>query len=101
MEWRLNIIKADNGFILEAPRDEGTEEVERIVIDRQVIEETYEAGEADRYETDDSGKIAMARMLEAVAEYFGMIHQKYDKNNLNIKFNLRGSKVYDEEEDKA
>lgn len=100
MEWRLNIIKADNGFILEAPRDESTDEVERIEIDRQVIEETYETGEADRYETDDTEKIAMARMLETVAEHFGMIYQKYDKNNLNIKFNLRGSKVY-EEEDKA
>ena len=103
MDWRITIIKADNGYILEAPRADSADENgnDIIVIDREVIEDTYETGEADRYETDDTGKIALARMLEKIAEHFGHYYEKYNKHNLNIKFNLRGSKVEDYEEKDA
>lgn len=101
MDWRLHIIKADNGYILEAPRVESTDENgnDIVTIDREVIEEDYNTSDSDRYETDDQEKIAMARMLEKIAEYFGMHHDKYAKDNINIKFNYPGSKVYDEGEE--
>lgn len=103
MDWRITIIKADNGYILEAPIAERTDESgnDIVRINREVVEDVYETSEADRYETDDADQIAFARMLEKLAEYFGHHYEKFNKNNLSIKFNLKGHKVYEGEEEGA
>ncbi len=87
--WKLEIEKVDNGFVLKSPRE--TEDGEEI--DTEVVEVTCDTSDADRYETDDEEKITMARLLEKVSEHFGVNHDRFNKQNLNIKFNKLGSKV--------
>lgn len=90
MSWELNIKKVDNGYLLSMPREDDDG---KIVMNEEVIETMQTNDAADYYETDDEDKITMARLLERVAEHFGFCYQKYEAQNLNIKWNNKGSKI--------
>jgi hypothetical protein len=81
-EQELRIIRAENGWILywEEYTDEG------IVMMREVIAE-------DDLELMSMEKESMTRLLYRIAEYFGQLQDKYSKNNLNITWDKRGSRV--------
>lgn len=98
MNYELNIIKVDNGFILETPREEevdmgpGEMKITHTVVDKAVLEADCSIDDADEYETDDDEKITMAKLLYRVADYFFIHNDRYKKDNLSIKFNKKGSK---------
>ena len=81
--WSLNIQKVTNGFILSW--DEESEllnksgELEMIEI-KEVI-------------TDDDEKEEMKKLLERVADFFGMNYEKYKEDNLNITWDKKGHKL--------
>ena len=74
----LRISTANNGFILyskvETEDNVWVEEME-------VVEETNDEHDLFR------------RMLEKVAEYFGITYNKYGHDNINITFDKKGCKV--------
>lgn len=73
--WKLRIEKIENGYILSHD-----EEVEDNVFEtmKEVIEE------------EDDEKVAMKRLLEKVAEFFGIQYDKYAEKNLNITWDKKG-----------
>jgi len=77
--WELKIEKIENGYVLSHK-----EEIEddRFEIKKEVIEEN-----------GDDEKETMTRLLERVAEYFGIRDDKYAKDNLNINWNKKGRKL--------
>ena len=74
----LRISEANNGYVLshDVEMDENVWEEETTVIE-------------ERDDTNDLFK----RLLEAVAEHFGMVYNKYGSNNLNITFDRKGHKI--------
>jgi hypothetical protein len=76
--WEIKIEKIENGFIL-SHEEEIEEDVPRVM--KEVIEE------------GDDEKETMTRLLERVAEYFGIQHDKFAKDNLNITWNKKGRKL--------
>ena len=105
MNWEINIKKVTNGYILTTseeqqnitPKEEDNPQT--IFIERQeVIEETNRSGyEEEEYKTNDNEKIALAKMLETVADYFGENNDRFGNENLNIRFDREGHK-YEEKE---
>lgn len=95
-EWKITIHKVDNGYILEFPNeiiidDERTE----VVTEKEVVEMSYDHDDANKFMTDDEEKICLGRMLERIADHFGVMYQKFDANNLNISFDKKGHKLDD------
>jgi transposase len=76
--WELKIEKTENGFIL-SHKEEIEEEKFEII--KEVIEE------------GDDEKETMKRLLERVAEYFGVRYDKYAKDNLSIAWDKKGHKI--------
>jgi len=76
--WEIKIEKIENGFIL-SHKDEKEDGVPEIT--KEVIEEC------------DDEKETMTRLLERVAEYFGIGHDKFAGDNLNITWTKKGSKL--------
>jgi hypothetical protein len=74
----LKIEEVNNGYILshEAEIEDG-----KFKVLKDVIEE-----ERDEKET-------IKRLLEKIAEYFGVHYDKYAKDNLNILWNKKGHKL--------
>ena len=74
----LKIVEANNGYVLS--RD--VEQDENVWIEEiDVVEET-----------DDTNDL-FRRLLEKVAEHFGMQYDKFSSENLNITFDKKGHKV--------
>jgi ribulose bisphosphate carboxylase small subunit len=84
---RIEIIKADNGYIVTHTYIEDTQPngINIMAQDTTVIE-------------GDTDKEALKKMLEAVAEYSGVMYDKYGKENLRISFDKKGHKIDDENE---
>jgi len=78
--WELKIDKIENGFILS--RKEEIDE-NKFEIVKEVIAEGCNEDE----------KETMTRLLERIAEYFGIQHDKYAEDNLNIAWNKKGRKL--------
>ena len=78
---KIEITSSSNGYIItwEEPYEENN-----MIQNTEVIEEM-----------DDDNR-AMKVLLERVAEHFGYKYDKFGKNNLNITFDLKGRKYYDE-----
>ena len=76
-DWSIKISKASNGFVLYFP------------------EETFPVAGSflEVIEEDRDEKETMTRLLEKVAEYFGIPHDKFAKDNLRISWNKKGSKT--------
>lgn len=70
-DWKLEITKCDNGYILKGVF--GNSDVESEVVIQQ-----------DEYDLNGELK-AMRDMLWEVKEYFGLYYSKHNKHNLNIK----------------
>ena len=82
----LTITEAENGYICswkEVDMDTATEEKETIIDVQHVIEECD-------FEHD-----TMTKLLEFVAEHFGVHYDKYGSGNLRIAWDRKGSKVED------
>jgi hypothetical protein len=79
--WELKIEKIENGYVLS--REEEIEDGKFKTI-KDVVEER-----------EDDEKETMTRLLERVAEYFGIQHDKFAADNLNIIWNKKGSKSQD------
>jgi len=81
-DYELLITKAENGFILEHEYqfDDNKVKAEYTLIegDDSCIE-----GEEDMFR----------RLLEEVADFFGLQYNKFESNNLNIKFDKKGHKL--------
>jgi len=92
MDWQITIKKVTNGYILSIPEEEDTVSENETVINvkESVIEE-------DEYK-NGGNREAMTKVLTEIADYFGFHHEKYNKNNLKISWDEKGSKVYDEDE---
>ena len=77
--WELKIEKIENGYVLSHE-----EEIEdgKFKTTKEVVEERGE-----------DEKEAMTRLLEGVAEYFGIQHDKFAADNLNIAWNKKGRKL--------
>lgn len=90
---KIEIIRANNGYIVKnmEERDEG-EFIELF----NVFQESAREFDIERYKTDDEEKIALAKLLEWVAEHFGETYQKFDKDNMAITFDRVGHKISDE-----
>jgi len=74
----LKIVEANNGYIL----SHDVEQDENVWIEEiDVVEET-----------DDTNDL-FRRLLEKVAEHFGMQYDKFSSENLNITFDKKGHKV--------
>ncbi len=95
MNWEITIKKVDNGYILSVP-EQSTEgfkdgkELTVINLRQSVLE--------DPGENENTEKETMGRVLGEIADYFGFHYQKYNKNNLKISWDEKGSKVYDDED---
>lgn len=77
-ENKLQIKEVSNGFLLEwSEPDEVFDELDI----REVIEE------------GNDEKETMTRLLEFVAEHFGIIHSKWEKDNLRISWDKKGYKI--------
>ena len=76
MDNDLKIMEAENGFILtsEVENEEGKKEFVFTVVE----------------EIDGE---CIKRLLEKVAEHFGVAYNKFSANNLNITFDKKGHKV--------
>ena len=74
MTWKITITKAANGYILSSEEAEG--------------------GVTEVLEEKSTEKETMTDLLYKVAEFFGMNHDKFAKDNLNITFDKKGDKVY-------
>ncbi len=75
----MKIEKIENGFVLSHK-----EEIEdgKFKTTKEVIEEA-----------DNDEKETMTRLLERVAEYFGIQYDKFAADNLNITWNKKGGKL--------
>ena len=69
MNWKLEITKVDNGYIVEGVPDGGTVKM------KTVIEEP--SGES-------SELVAMQNLLLFVKEYFAVYHSKHNEMNLYV-----------------
>ncbi|HCP08534.1 MAG TPA: hypothetical protein DIT25_01915 [Candidatus Moranbacteria bacterium] len=76
--WEIKIEKIENGFIL-SHKEEANEGAPEIT--KEVIEE------------GDDEKETMKRLLERVAEYFGIRYDKFAEDNLSITWNKKGRKL--------
>ena len=87
-EARIEIRKADNGFIITEVYFEDLNEDGNKTFNEydEVIE-----GEEDKKET-------LKRLLEMVADKCGYTYDKYGKENLRISFDGKGHKITEEEE---
>ena len=102
--WRIIIDKVENGYILTMPEEQENivpnkenDPTITIVNKQEVIEAIDRPEYVDReYKTNDEEKIAMAKMLESVADYFGTYYEKHNEENLNIDFGKKGSKCEEE-----
>lgn len=75
---KITIEKINNGYILS-----WMEETEHgLKEEREVIEEDY-----------DDEKEGMGKLLNRVAEFFGVSYDKWKDDNLKISWNGRGSKL--------
>ena len=101
-KWEITIKKVSGGFLLTIPEEveetilqDDVETTHLVIKDRQeVIEENISfKDDENKYKTKDEEKIAMARLLEKVADYFGINYDRYDKNNLKIEFSQKGHKL--------
>ena len=88
--WEIKVKKAENGFVLEYQ-----EEIEDgIIMTRHIaIEEDYSEELKERYKTNLEQNIAFGKLFEQLANYFGLIYDKYGKENLNISFDKKGHKL--------
>ena len=70
MDWKLEIKKISNGYILKGRFDDGE------IVTTHIIEEEDE---------EDSDLEAMEKLLWEVKEYFGIYYSKHNKKNLVIE----------------
>ncbi len=77
--WELKIEKIENGYVLSH-----NEEIEdgKFKTIKEVVEEK-----------GDDERETMTRLLERVAEYFGIQYDKFAADNLNITWNKKGRKL--------
>ncbi len=92
MSWKIEIEKVDNGFIVNVP-EEHTDGKTTKIITRKSVKEFKEDVDFNNNDEDAGEKIAMTELFELMAEYFGIIHDKWGENNLNIKWDRKGHKV--------
>lgn len=78
MDWEINIKKVDNGYVVTHKADGEDWTIQRV------------------FEENENEKDAMTDLLYYVSEHFGFFHDKYSSKNLNIKWDMEGSKVGDE-----
>jgi hypothetical protein len=74
MDWKIIIVKAENGYICEWEEDSENEENYKIKR-KQVFEESDE---------ENGELICMKEMLHFVKEHFGIVYSKHSKHNLVI-----------------
>ena len=81
-DYELLITKAGNGFILkhEYQLDDNKVKAEYNLIEG---DDSFIDGEEDMFR----------RLLEEVADFFGLQYNKFESNNLNIKFDKKGHKL--------
>lgn len=84
MNWEVTIKKVRNGYLLTAPAQTADEDAMEMVI------------QDDLEDNEMTDKKTMQKVLEEIAEYFGFIHDKWDKNNLSVTWDSPGRKAYDE-----
>ena len=87
MTWECSIEKVENGFLAtyEAEYDDGSPRTEKFV-----FEQSYDEDLKEEYKTLDNEKIALAKMIKWLSEYFGYSYDKYSKENLNIAWDKAG-----------
>lgn len=88
MQWKVEIEKANNGFIVKYV-DSNEESDEQ----KYVIEELVDQDDIEFFKTDRPQKVALGRLLYDIAEFFGEMRQKYDKDNMSITFDEKGRGV--------
>jgi len=81
LPYKIEIEKADNGFILSYLED----------TDDDLATEIKELIEIDDDAEDE--REAIKRLLEQVAVHFGCSYDKFAKDNLEISFTKRGHKL--------
>lgn len=82
---QVNIKKVENGYIVRY-----SDKMEIVISD-----DVNNKDNIEYFKTSDSAQIALGKMLYEIADYFGNIYQKYQKNNLNITFDKIGHKLED------
>ena len=83
----LNIEKTNNGFIV-------SEAIEGVVERNVFMDNTIDLEYAkEKFGTGEEEKIALGQLLEHIAERYGEMYQKYNADNLSIRFDRKGHKL--------
>lgn len=80
MNNKITIEQIENGYLLSWLEDWSSDEKQDIKECKEVIEDKGDENEA------------MKDLLFRTAEFFGQLEDRYNNNNLNIKFDREGSK---------
>lgn len=78
-EWKCEVIKAENGYVIRSEEESENEE-------------EYKKIETIAIENEDE-KEAFTGMALKLADYFGLHYDKYGSENLNVLFNKKGHKL--------
>lgn len=91
----LTIERVTNGYKL-TWEEEGEDEKFNYLT--SVIEEVEAISpiEKEIYATNDAEKIALGRLFYAIASHYGFPYDKWNANNLSVRFDKKGHKVTDE-----
>lgn len=96
LDFKCEVTKADNGFILswqEETLEPGETKNSYQVFQEEFIFDDDVNADEDLKGINDEEKVAFAKLVHGLANHFGIEYNKYGEENLRVTFDKKGHKI--------